>query len=337
MVTYEDIVKHGETKFSPKFYRHWRTESQYIITTEAQPLYEKGSVNFPQYKKISKPTLKDKQKYFIITSSSTPTGNIKEYVKMANGKLTKDLDKADYIVFDESAFKTVEFQAVYKLKYAGDVKAVITSATTYQNWHNHQDIVSKQVDETLVNTLHNYYSAFYKQHSIAAAGALDMYPEKILHPYDLGIASGSITELTEETVKSVLSMINSSNNEDKSLANHMIGTFNYEKDLILTWEFSRTLYRQGYSYYLNRRMKSVRNFIDKYYEKFNHMDAAAFFRYCELKDLLTPQIFSKLYKSIQSDITVLNNPGVYTLKFEMKPEYKELLKQNLNAETKVNI
>lgn len=337
MVTYEDIVKHGETKFSPQFYRHWRTESQYLIATEAQPLYQKGSVDFPEYKKISKPTLKDKQKYFIITSSSTPTGNIKEYVKMANGKLTKDLDKADYIVFDESAFKTVEFQATYKLKYTSGVRAVITSATTYQNWHNHQDAVSKKIDETLVDSQHNYYSAFYKQNSIAAAGALDMYPEKILHPYDLGIASGSITELTEETVKSVLSMINSRNDEDKSLANHMIGTFNYEKDLILTWEFSRKLYREGYSYYLNRRMKSVRNFIDKYYEKFNHMDAAAFFKYCKLKELLTPEIFSKLYKSIQSDITVLNNPGVYTLKFEMKPEYKELLKQNLNAESKVNI
>ena len=336
MTTYEDLVKHGETKFSPKFYRHWRTDGPALITTEAQPLYKKGSVPFPAYKSIGKPTLKDKQRYFIITSTSTPTANTKEYVKMAKGKITKDLDKADYIVFDESAFSKVHFESTYTLTFTGSVNAVITSASKYNNWNHHHDIVTKQVDERLVDT--NYYgsSSYYKQYSIAAAAALDMYPDKIVTPYDLGIASGSITELTEDNIKAVMKMLGSHNKEDRELANHMIGTFDYESSLLYTWKFCRELYTGYSNWTLNRRMKSIRNFIDKYYDRYNHMEPAIFFRYCEMKGLLTPEIFNHVYLTIQNNIRVLHNPDVYTVKFEMKPKYKELLKAHKYAESKIN-
>ena len=336
MTTYEDLVKHGETKFSPKFYRHWRTDGQALITTEAQPLYKKGSVAFPAYKSIGKPTLKDKQRYFIITSTSTPTANIREYVKMAKGKITKDLDKADYIVFDESANDKINFESAHTLRFTGDVNAVITSASRYNNWNHHQDVVSKQIDERLVDS--NYYgsSTYYKQYSIAAAAALDLYPDKIVTPYDLGIASGSITPLTPENIKAVVKMLGSQNEEDQALANHMIGTFDYESSLLYTWKFCRELYTGYGAWNLNKRMKSIRTFIEKYYERYNHMEPASFFRYCEMKGLLTPEIFNDVYLTIQNNIRVLHNPDVYTVKFEMKPKYKELLKAHKYAESKIN-
>lgn len=336
MTTYEDLVKHGETKFSPKFYRHWRTEAGYLINTEAQPLYKKGNTPFPKYKSVGKPTLKDKQSYFIITTPSTPTGNIREYIKMAKGRVTKDLDKADYIVFDHSSFNKISFEATWESQYTGDVNAVITSASRYHNWHQHEDLVSKQIEGRLVNS--EYGSpTYYKQYSIAAAAALDKYPNKVLHPYDLGVASGSITELTEDNIKAVMKMLKSRNEQDTQLANHMIGTFNYEKSLLLTWKFCRELYIENASYYFNRRMKSVRTFIDKYYDNYSGMEASFFFRYCEMKDMLTPEIFNNVYKIIQNNIRVLNNPDVYTIKFEMKPKYKELLKQHmLHGKDQVN-
>ena len=335
MTTYEDLVKHGETKFSPKFYRHWRTDSQYLINTEAQPLYKKGSTPFPKYKSVGKPTLKDKQRYFIITTPSTPTGNIREYVKMAKGRVTKDLDKADYIVFDDSSFNKIDFEATYESQYTGDVNAVITSASRYNNWNQHQDLVSKQIEGRLVNSEHGY-TTYYKQYSIAAAAALDKYPNKVLHPYDLGVASGSITELTEDNIKAVMKMLTSRNESDTQLANHMIGTFDYEKSLLLTWKFCRTLYVESAGWYFNRRMKSVRTFVDKYYEKYCHLDASSFFMYCKNKGTVTPEIFDDVYKVIQRNIRIMHNPGIYTVKFEMKPEYKELLKAHAHGKSMEN-
>lgn len=336
MTTYEDLVKHGETKFSPKFYRQWRTEGSALIASEAQPLYKKGSVSFPEYKSIGKPTLKDKQRYFIITSSSTPSGNVREYVKMAKGKITKDLDKADYIVFDKSAFDKIRFESTYTLKCTGGVNAVITSASRYNNWNHHVDIVTKEIGERLVDTGYYGSSHYYKQYSIAAAAALDKYPNKIITPYDLGIASGSITSLTPENIKAVVKMLGSRNKEDQALANHMIGTFDYESSLLYTWKFCRELYTGYGSWALNKRMKSIRNFIEKYYDKYNHMEPSSFFRYCEMKGLLSPEIFNDVYRSIQQNIRVLHNPDVYTVKFEMKPKYKELLKAHKYAESKIN-
>ena len=132
-------------------------------------------------------------------------------------------------------------------------------------------------------------------------------------------------------------MLKSRNEQDTQLANHMIGTFDYEKNLLWTWKFCRELYIEAASYYLNRRMKSVRTFIDKYFNHYNHMEAASFFRYCEMKGLLTPEIFNHVYLTIQNNIRVLYNPDVYTVKFEMKPKYKELLKQHmLHGKDEVN-
>ena len=340
MTTYEDLVKHGETKFSPKFYRHWRTDGNYINPVEAQPLYRRSATtsSFPTYKNIGKPTLQKGQRYFIITTPSTPTGNIREYIQMANGRVTKDLDKADYIVFDDSSFKTISFEGAFYLKYTGDINVVITSPSRYDNWNTHEGIVSKQIENAkLIDSRYASCEGFYKQYRIAAAAALDKYPNKVLHPYDLGVASGSITELTEDNIKAVIKMLKSRNKQDTQLANHMIGTFDYEKSLLLTWKFCRELYIETASFYFNRRMKSVRTFIDKYYDKYSGMEASFFFRYCEMKDILTPEIFNNVYKVIQNSIRVLNNPDVYTIKFEMKPKYKELLKQHmLHGKNEVN-
>lgn len=56
-----------------------------------------------------------------------------------------------------------------------------------------------------------------------------------------------------------------------------------------------------------------------------------------MRDILTPEIFNNVYKVIQNNIRVLNNPDVYTIKFEMKPKYKELLKQHmLHGKNEVN-
>jgi hypothetical protein len=285
-------------------------------------------------------TYKPKDRYFVISGTTTPYSSVKAYIQMADGKITKDVDKADHIVMDDTIFANSFFYNDHcKVQTPDSMNdALLISNSSYTQWNRHIDHLITL--EKLPQGSHDVYrsgSNFYDQNALAALAVQQSpYADKIVRPYDLGIATGSITALTEDSIKSFSKMLGSGNKEDRDLANQMIGTFDFKSSELLTWQFCKKLNEQGRVWYLNRRLKSVREFIEDYFDKYAYLDSSEFFALCKRRNTLTPEIFNHIYKDIQQSIKVYNNPDIWTIKFEMKDEYKNLIRQHRNAENKTS-
>lgn len=330
MKTFEDLVVMGEQLASPNYtkYRTWYIDSTGNADLEEKmPLYYVYQSDYNNLFKIpdNTITIKPGLKFFIVSDLSTPAANIKAYIQQAKGKITKDIDKADHVIIDESINRQVCFERAYDFIHTDGDKALIVTRSTY--------VSSYYIDKYSKLMQQGYsYSAeinFYRVYQMAALAVCANYSSKIIRPYDLGVAAGSITPLTEDNIESITRMF-SGTSDDRELANQMLATFDYKKNLYLTWKLVNRCSTHGHFYYFNKRLKSVRDFIDNYYDKWSYYSAENFFNYLKMRELLTPEIFANLYKDVQKDIKVLGNAGIYTVKFEMKPEYKELLKQHAN-------
>ena len=338
MKTFEDLVTEGLAIASPTVYKHYHAPSGYLDKTLKRPRYDTYSIRSKKTDIKSKTfTYKQKDRYFIVANTKTPYSNIKAYIQMAGGKITKDADKADHIVIDDSVFNnSVYFENVIEITESTRETILITSDLKYPNWQGFIKILED--DNVISNYVNwNYTSkTLYDDNALVALAVIKNYPNKLVTPYDLGIASGSITELTDDNIKAVCRMISSRNEEDVNLANHMISTFDYKASHLMTWKFCRELYSGGQVWYLNKRMKAVREFLNDVYEKYAHYSETDFFEFCKSKKYLTPEIFSYLHKSLQERVRVLHNPGVWSVKFEMKEEYKNLLRQHANEKDTIN-
>jgi len=337
MKTFEDLVTEGLAIASPKVYKHYHAPSGYLDTTLKRPRYNLRSIRDKKTDIKSKTfTYKQKDRYFIVGGTKTPYSNIKAYIQMAGGKITKDADKADHIVIDNTVFDSqVYYENAIEFNDSQST-IIITSDLKYPNWNGFINIL---VEQNILNehAEWNYTSKnLYDDNALVALAVIKNYPNKLVTPYDLGIASGSITELTDDNIKAVCRMISSRNDEDTKLANHMIGTFDYKASHLMTWKFCRELYAGGNVWYLNRRMKAVREFLNDVYEKYAHYNETEFFEFCKAKKCLTPEIFAYLHKSLQQRVRVLHNPGIWFVKFEMKEEYKNLLKENLHEKNQIS-
>lgn len=346
MKTLEDLVSEGVAVATPQTYKTFKfTNGSYynagnIVNENPATRYKKADIYVHRKDVPEKQfTYKDKDRYFVISGTNTPYSNIKAYIQLAGGKITKDAEKADHIVADESLFENHYYyeHTITVGAESGRDKAdvLLIGDTSYNNWNQRIDNLR---DAKLISDQHVYdnygNNNFFDQNAVALIGAQRLFPNKLVRPYDLGVACGAITPLTEDNIKSVLRMLGSHNKEDVALANQMISTFDYKASELLTWKFCRDM---GYNiYYLNRRLKAVREFINDYYDKYNHLSPSEFFKYCERRETLTPDIFNAVYKSIQDDVRIRNNPGIWTVKFEMKSKYKNLIKEYRNGKSETN-
>ena len=329
MKTFQDLVTEGLAIASPKVFTHLTATSGYLDITPKRPRYDVTSIRVKKTDIKSKPfTFKKKDRYFIVGGTKTPYSNIKAYIQMAEGKITKDADKADHFVIDNTVFEShVYFENAIRC-HTPNGTILVTSDVRYPNWNGFVDML---VEHDVLNEHPSWNFTtqnVYDDNAVAALAVIKNYPNKLVTPYDLGIASGSITELTDDNIKAVCRMISSRNGDDIKLANHMIGTFDYKASDLMTWKFCRELHNGGKVWYLNRRMKAVREFISDVHDKYGHLNETEFFEFCKKRNALTPEIFAYLHKSLQQRVRVLHNPEVWTVKFEMKEEYKQLLKEH---------
>jgi hypothetical protein len=329
-----DIHKVINVKLEGGYYSDKCEVSNYTLTKYSKPLLR------PDVPKNNFTSLKDKASYYIIPSKKFSGVIVKSYIKNANGKVTTNPDKADYIVADSTALEYQMIGASIKrnsLDSSADYDYIIsfnkdyvnsTVASTIRNQLNklHPDVNAGDLYAGWQSkNVHVYNSSFME-----LLAAVDLYPYKIISGEELGILSKSLTLLTKDNVTSMISMLASANKEDRELGNHMLATFNYDQDILLTWELCRDIYDKNLIYNLNRRVKAIRTFVSDIYERYRHYNAAGLLRLLEKKEILTPDYFERLYKQIQKDIMVINNPGIYEVSFKMKDSYKQLLIQNKN-------
>jgi hypothetical protein len=335
MKTFQDLLTEGLAIADPKVFKHFATDGNYHSPEVSLKRTRYGVAEIVK-SKVDIPsrtfTYNAKDRYFIIGNTKTPYSSIKAYIQMAGGKITKDADKADHIVIDNSVYDSrVYFENAIIIKDA-NCDVLVTADSPHTNWNNTHESLMKE-DHVSESSWWNYGSKnVFDDNALVAIAAATAYPNKLVTPYDLGIATGSITELTEDNIKSVCRMISSSNDEDTKLANHMLGTFDYKASELLTWKFCRELYSGGRIWYLNKRMKAVREFITDVFEVYGHLNETEFFQHCERKNTLTPEIFAYIYKDLQRRVYVTQNPGIWSVKFEMKDKYKQLLKEHHYAE-----
>ena len=343
MKTIQDLTTEGLAIASPNVFKHYTVTGGYIDLTEKRPRYGVAPISQKKSDIKSKPfTYNAKDRYFIVGGTKTPHSSIKAYIQMAKGRITKDADKADHFVIDNTVFDTaVYFENCIKINNprhnSTNDTVLVSSDIKYPNWNS---IVRQLQSENIISESDdwNYLSKkVYDYKALVALAVIKNYSSKMVTPYDLGIATGSITDLTDDNIKAVSRMIASSNQEDISLANHMISTFDYKASELMTWKFCRELNIGGKVWYLNKRMKSIREFISDVYDKYSHLDVTDFFEYCKRTECLTPEVFAFLHKDLQSRVRVLHNPDIWFVKFEMKDEYKNLLKINKNEKSKTNI
>ena len=341
MTTLDNLVSKGMAIATPQAYTAFTINSNALNPEPGRTRYSRREIFDKHASTLARTfTYKPKDRYFVITGTTTPYSSVKAYIQMANGKITKDVDKADHIVMDDSIFANSFFYENHcKVKTPDSMDdAILISNSSYTHWNKHINhlIELGKLPESSVD-VYRGGSSFYDQNALAALAVQQTpYASKIVRPYDLGIATGSITSLTEDSIKSFIKMLSSGNQEDRDLANQMIGTFDFKSSELLTWRFCKTLNEQARIWYLNRRLKSVREFIDDYFEKYAYLDSSEFFALCKRRNTLTPEIFNHIYKDIQQSIKVYNNPNIWTIKFEMKDEYKNLIKQHRNAESKTS-
>jgi len=341
MTTLENLVSKGMAIATPQAYITFTITSDALNPEPGRMRYTKREIFDKHASTLPRTfTYKPKDRYFVISGTTTPYSSVKAYIQMAGGKITKDVDKADHIVMDDTIFANSFFYDDHcKVQTPDSMNdALLISSSSSTHWYKHIDhlITLGKLPEGSHDVYRSGFN-FYDQNALAALAVQQSpYADKIVRPYDLGIATGSISALTEDSINSFVKMLRSGNKEDRDLANQMIGTFDFKSSELLTWQFCKKLNEQGRVWYLNRRLKSVREFIENYFDKYAYLDSSEFFALCKRRKTLTPEIFNHIYKDIQQSIKVYNNPDIWTIKFEMKDEYKNLIRQHRNAENKTS-
>jgi hypothetical protein len=136
--------------------------------------------------------------------------------------------------------------------------------------------------------------------------------------------SANKQELTEDLLRTLITQVNSYNEEDQSMAAMILPTIDYTKNHHLLWQFAQECGSRMYNFNRNKDVQywlSASNFM-----KMHNMNAESMIQWLEKEELLSSENFRYLEPIVRKEISIYNR-DLYVFKVEVKPEYRKYLKK----------
>ena len=293
----------------------------------------------------SAPDLTKLKKAFIFPNADLSQDRIKMALKEHKIIITNNYEEADLYLTHNNIVKT------FKNGETINTRTLLPQLWNYDaitggniNIHNYiieqtnLNINNKDIkvieDSKLLNCI-NRYAADYVSYSmdvdtwlltsmaVNCAYRVEQGQAEVWNIEKIMNQSATKVELTEQLIKDLITLNNSSNQEDRNMICAILPTIKYKTNYHLLWQLSQDIGSSMNYYYRNKDVKFWENVseINKYYR----MDALEMIQYLEEKEKLNLINFKYLEPIVRKQISI-DNRELYTFKVELKPEYKKYLK-----------
>lgn len=318
-----------------------------LLTNQNEIINVLGTQDVTTYEKINNIletptetalTFGNRKKAFILPRCDVSQERLKLALKEHNITVTNDYEKADLIIghnrisgsYEHSEnigstfmlFKLWNYETTKRTNSSHPISNIIqnndypTIITT-----NITDRI-KYYDLIIEDTLYDFWMisgmAINIAHKISNGSCGVVDPEIVLR------ASANKVTLDEDLLNLIISQMNSSNVDDRSIVSKILPTIDYEKNLYLIWKMAKDIGSTiDYSLKYDKDVKfwlSQSNF-----HKFRNMNAEDMILWLEKEKLLDSMSFKYLEPIVRREIRI-SNRDLYVFGVSVKKEYQKYLK-----------
>jgi hypothetical protein len=256
------------------------------------------------------------KKAFIIPGSTRTAARMLEILKANNITLVNDYKKADFYINNSEPnthfsknniffnIGSQQWYSLYNHDYAG------TSVR----------VIGKYVDVRKLTSPHRNFKrmrGFYiggLYFNILSSG------KDLVHESSFLDLEGKV-ELTEELSNQIMSMINSNDTSNFSIASKIIPTIDITKNQEVLFEFFEKI--KHYTHHFNKDKDCKKWFKESGVNEYNGTNEDILLKY-HSANKLTKEGFKYLEKKCRGDIDICNRE-IYNFKVNLKPEYKKYI------------
>jgi hypothetical protein len=281
------------------------------------------STNFQSYKRA-----------FILPKCPISQDRIKAACKEHKITITNDYEAADFIITHDDFYELFQHGEKIKIQTVmytlwnyeamdssnGRINIVEThdkSVIYDEKWTEHTNSYHCNVTDSLMDECGIPGLAINLAYLIEAGQLQTLDSETLLH------SSANLIDLTEELVNDLEHWLDSSDNDNISLAGKILPTINYTKHPHLVWHLAQKIGGRMYSF---KRDKDVQYWMDAAdINSLYRTEAQEMVLKLEEEKKLDSASFRFLEKIIRQEISI-HNRELYTFKVSVKKEYQKYLK-----------
>jgi hypothetical protein len=296
------------------------------------------------------PDLDKLKKAFIFPNANLSQDRIKAALKEHKVTVTNDYEQADlylthdYIDRDFESGETINSRTMMpKLWNYDAVEGGGEEITNYTHDSNNMrsgELARVIVDEKIDGWV-NRYTDDYETHSMPSdswlltgmavncaykveKGEAEVWSiEKVMNQ------SATKVEITEQLIEDLKSLSGSYSDEDTNMVAAILPTIKYKENYHLLWQLAQDI--GGSLYRCSSRNKDVQFWIGvSQIEDHYNRSALDMINYLEGKEILESKTFKYLESIVRKEIRI-ENRDLYTFRVELKPEYKQYLKNKTNG------
>tara|TARA_R110001599_G_scaffold130172_1_gene305193 strand:+ start:585 stop:1646 length:1062 start_codon:yes stop_codon:yes gene_type:complete len=289
----------------------------------------------------SEKTFINKKKAFILPRCNVSQDRLKAALKEHKITVTNDYEKADLIVGHDEI-------STYRLENGVNIPSTLMMNKLWnyettngsKNGSSVEQLINDSSLETIITPNVTDKVRYYNlsiQDSLYDVWMITGMALNIAHKIELGEisvvdvetilhTSSNKTELTEDLLETLNSLLSSYDTENKEIALKLISTIDYTKNKHLLWQFSK----EWGSWISGQRDKDV-----SYWYRASNIDEFRFHNaenmicYLEDKKELS-KLYFRYFEPICRKEIQIQNRELYVFKVEVKKEYKKYLKKTEN-------
>ena len=289
----------------------------------------------------SEKTFINKKKAFILPRCNVSQDRLKAALKEHKITVTNDYEKADLIVGHDEI-------STYRLENGVNIPSTLMMNKLWnyettngsKNGSSVEQLINDSSLETIITPNVTDKVRYYNlsiQDSLYDVWMITGMALNIAHKIELGEisvvdvetilhTSSNKTELTEDLLETLNSLLSSYDTENKEIALKLISTIDYTKNKHLLWQFSK----EWGSWISGQRDKDV-----SYWYRASNIDEFRFHNaenmicYLEDKKELS-KLYFRYFEPICRKEIEIQNRELYVFKVEVKKEYKKYLKKTEN-------
>lgn len=310
-----------------------------VLFTDSETTYDKIKDLF-KTNTVTGSSFKNKKKAFLLPKSPISLDRVKAACKEHKITITNDYEAADLIISHGDFSQRFEHgETIKSTVMMGKFWNYHTATDSGQPWGNFVDeYVKTSGNEVLIDTKSEDHMRRYNcsnGESLYDSWMITGMALNIGYKIDIGeidvidvetvvSESANKQELTEDLLRTLITQVNSYNEEDQSMAAMILPTIDYTKNHHLLWQFAQECGSRMYNFNRNKDVQywlGASNFM-----KMHNMNAERMIQWLEKEELLSSENFRYLEPIVRKEITIYNR-DLYVFKVEVKPEYRKYLKK----------
>jgi len=311
-----------------------------VLFTDSETTYDKIK-DLLKTNTLTGNTFKNKKKAFLLPKSPVSIDRVKAACKEHKITLTNDYEAADLIIshsnFSQRFDHGETIKSTIMMGKFWNYHTAVDSGTGSKNFvdeyvetSGNDVIIDERAEEYINRWSCTNGEALYDSWMITGMALnlgykIDTGEVDVIDVEVVVSESANKQQFTKDLMQTLISQIDSYNEDDHALAGMVIPTIDYSTNHHLLWEFAQECHHKMYKF---NRNKDVQYWLSaSNLHKFGNMTAEQMIKWLEENELLSTENFRYLEPIVRKQITIYNR-DLYVFKVEVKPEYRKYLKKS---------